>query len=63
MSHRVGTQYAKVLLYRTQISNFTFKMCLFHHETQQSWHIMSDNSKFFARSRFILAGHGFKDKT
>jgi len=29
-TQRVGTQYAKILLYRTQTSTFACKMCNFH---------------------------------
>ena len=46
----VGTQYAKILLYRTQTSNFTIKRFSFHHDTQQTWQTNSNKYKMFARS-------------
>ena len=52
----VGTQYANILLYRTQTSIFTFKSSNFQQETQQTWHTTSNNSYFFAhslRSRYL----------
>ena len=35
-TQRVGAQYAKNLLYRTQTSIFTLKLSNFYHETQQT---------------------------
>jgi len=46
-------QYAKIQLYQTL--HFTFKSCNFQQETQQSWHVMSNNTKLFVSPAPILS--------